>query len=69
MLARWNHPTRGRLSPAAFIGLAEESGLIGRLGSQILELGASHAAALGCPVSVNVSVRQFNRTLTQQVAR
>jgi diguanylate cyclase (GGDEF)-like protein/PAS domain S-box-containing protein len=67
MLARWNHPTRGRLSPAAFIGLAEESGLIGRLGSQILELGASHAAALGARVSVNVSVRQFNRTLTQQV--
>lgn len=68
MLARWNHPTRGRLSPAAFIGLAEESGLIGRLGSQILELGASHAAALGARVSVNVSVRQFNRTLTQQVS-
>jgi diguanylate cyclase (GGDEF)-like protein/PAS domain S-box-containing protein len=68
MLARWNHPTRGRLSPAAFIGLAEESGLIGRLGNQILELGASHAAALGARVSVNVSVRQFNRTLTQQVS-
>ena len=68
VLARWNHPTRGRLSPAAFIGLAEESGLIGRLGHQILELGASHAAALGTRVSVNVSVRQFNRTLTQQVA-
>ena len=68
VLARWNHPTRGRLSPAAFIGLAEESGLIGRLGSQILELGASHAAALDARVSVNVSVRQFNRSLTQQVA-
>jgi diguanylate cyclase (GGDEF)-like protein/PAS domain S-box-containing protein len=68
VLARWNHPTKGRLSPAAFIGLAEQSGLIGRLGHQILELGASHAAALGTRVSVNVSVRQFNRTLTQQVA-
>jgi diguanylate cyclase (GGDEF)-like protein len=68
VLARWNHPTRGRLSPAAFIGLAEQSGLIGRLGHQILELGASHAAALDARVSVNVSVRQFNRTLTQQVA-
>jgi diguanylate cyclase (GGDEF)-like protein/PAS domain S-box-containing protein len=68
MLARWNHPTRGRLSPAAFIGLAEQSGLIGRLGHQILELGASHASALGARVSVNVSVRQFNRALTQQVA-
>jgi diguanylate cyclase (GGDEF)-like protein/PAS domain S-box-containing protein len=68
VLARWNHPTKGRLSPAAFIGLAEQSGLIGRLGHQILELGASHAAALDTRVSVNVSVRQFNRTLTQQVA-
>lgn len=67
-LARWNHPTRGRLAPGAFIDVAEESGLIVRLGAHILEMGALHAAQLGMPVSVNVSVRQFNRTLVQQVS-
>ncbi len=67
-LARWNHPTRGRLQPGAFIDVAEESGLIVRLGAHILELGALHASELGGPVSVNVSVRQFNRTLVQQVS-
>ncbi len=67
-LARWNHPTRGRLSPAAFISVAEESGLIRRLGAQLLALAASHAAELGAPISVNVSVHQFNRTLVNQVA-
>ena len=66
-LARWNHPERGRLAPAAFIQVAEESGLIVRLGAHLLGLGAAHAAELGTAVSVNVSVRQFNRTLVQQV--
>jgi EAL domain-containing protein (putative c-di-GMP-specific phosphodiesterase class I) len=67
-LARWNHPSRGRLSPAEFISVAEESGLIERLGSQLLGQGAAHAAALGTMVSVNVSGRQFNRNLVQRVA-
>ncbi len=67
-LARWNHPTRGRLNPAVFIHVAEESGLIRRLGAQLLALAASHAAELRAPISVNVSVHQFNRTLVHQVA-
>ncbi len=67
-LARWNHPSKGRLQPGAFIDVAEESGLIVRLGAHILEMGALHASQLGVPVSMNVSVRQFNRTLVQQVA-
>ena len=67
-LARWNHPTRGRLQPGAFIDVAEESGLINRLGAHILEMGTLHAEVLDASVSVNVSVRQFNRTLVQQVA-
>ena len=35
-LLRWNHPTRGRIMPDAFIGLAEEIGFIDRLGAWIL---------------------------------
>ncbi len=67
-LARWNHPTRGRLLPATFIDVAEESGLINRLGAYLLALGATYAAQLDVALSVNVSVRQFNRTLVQQVS-
>lgn len=36
-LARWQHPERGRLDAAEFIGLAEDQGLIGPLGRQVAE--------------------------------
>ena len=36
-LVRWNHPTRGRIDPAMFVSIAEESGSIGRLGEFVLE--------------------------------
>ena len=66
-LARWNHPTRGLMSPYSFIEVAEDSGQIVALGSRLLEIGAAHAAALDAPVCVNVSVRQFNRALVAEV--
>jgi EAL domain-containing protein (putative c-di-GMP-specific phosphodiesterase class I) len=60
-LARWRHPQRGWLSPAAFIAAAEATGLIVALGERILE-EACHAAA-GWPdetaVSVNLAARQL----------
>jgi diguanylate cyclase (GGDEF)-like protein len=66
-LIRWNHPTRGLVPPGPFIGFAEETGLIERIGEWALgEACAQFAAwqAAGLPidhVSVNVSPRQFRR--------
>ncbi len=65
-LVRWVHPERGLVSPAQFIPLAEESGLILKLGEIVLEKACGQLAywkALGLPlvpVSINVSARQFN---------
>ncbi|WP_199516315.1 bifunctional diguanylate cyclase/phosphodiesterase [Nucisporomicrobium flavum] len=65
-LLRWQHPERGMVSPATFIPLAEESGLIVELGAWVLRTAVATAAAWhrehprDTPyISVNVSVRQF----------
>ena len=42
-LVRWSHPTRGRIDPAMFVSIAEESGTIGRLGEFVLEQAMSDA--------------------------
>jgi diguanylate cyclase (GGDEF)-like protein/PAS domain S-box-containing protein len=43
-LVRWEHPIRGLVSPADFIGAAEESGIIVELGGWVLEEAAAQAA-------------------------
>jgi EAL domain-containing protein (putative c-di-GMP-specific phosphodiesterase class I) len=64
-LLRWNHPTRGELAPAAFLSLAEESGLIVPIGRWVLRQACRQAhdwnTAGDHPlsVSVNISVRQL----------
>jgi EAL domain-containing protein (putative c-di-GMP-specific phosphodiesterase class I) len=66
-LARWDHPARGAVSPAEFIPLAEETGLIVALGRGLLREACRRAAALqaACPreptltMSVNLSARQL----------
>jgi diguanylate cyclase (GGDEF)-like protein/PAS domain S-box-containing protein len=65
-LLRWNHPTRGMLSPAEFIPIAEETGAIVAIGRHILREACEEAerwpqAPNGPPLtlSVNVSTRQL----------
>lgn len=60
-LLRWHHPTRGMVSPADFIPLAEESGLITVIGKWVIERACETAATWpdNVRISVNVSPRQF----------
>lgn len=64
-LLRWEHPQLGSVSPARFIPIAEEHGLIVEIGEWVLERAARDAVKLSAiahmpvPVSVNVSARQF----------
>jgi diguanylate cyclase (GGDEF)-like protein/PAS domain S-box-containing protein len=61
-LLRWNHPTRGMVSPADFIPLAEETGLIVPLGEWVLKVACAEAVAWPDPikVAVNLSPVQLN---------
>src|SRR3954471_4701992 len=60
-LARWLHPVRGFVSPADFIPLAEESGLIVEMGEWILREACREAASWPVPlqIAVNLSPAQF----------
>lgn len=60
-LLRWNHPELGLISPAEFIPLAEESGLILKLGAWVLNEACACAASWepGYKVAVNLSPVQF----------
>jgi diguanylate cyclase (GGDEF)-like protein len=80
-LVRWEHPERGFVSPADFIPVAEQNGLIVELGAWVLRTACAQAAMwrerLGADaperVSVNVSARQlaepgFARLVAQTLA-
>ena len=67
-LVRWQHPERGMVSPAHFIPLAEETGLILPLGQWVLEtacrqlaIWAAAEATAHLTLAVNVSSRQFRQ--------
>ncbi|MFA5242736.1 MAG: EAL domain-containing protein [Sulfuricella sp.] len=66
-LIRWNHPVLGMVSPADFIPLAEETGLIVPIGEWVIETACRQLKAWqdeGLPdmvLSVNVSARQFQQ--------
>ena len=60
-LARWRHPDRGMISPAEFIPLAEQTGLIVPLGEWVLRTACKEAThwPSDVRVSVNLSACQF----------
>ena len=61
-LVRWTHPVRGAISPDIFIPLAEECGLIGKIGSWVLDTALKEAAHWPdhVRIAVNLSPIQFN---------
>ncbi len=62
-LLRWTHPTRGTISPAQFIPLAEETGAILPLGEWVLREACREAARWALPlgIAVNLSIAQLQQ--------
>jgi len=67
-LVRWNHPSKGRISPNEFIPIAEKSGLIIPLGCWVIEKACATLAAWSekyekpLPrIAINVSAQQFHQ--------
>ena len=70
-LLRWRHPVRGMVSPADFVPVAEETGLIEEIGQWVLRTACAEAATWPAHVriAVNVSPIQFkSETLPLKVA-
>ena len=61
-LVRWNHPEKGLVPPGEFIGLAEQTGLIVKLGEWVLKHACEEAA--GWPEAYNISVNLSPAQLT-----
>lgn len=69
-LIRWHHPERGMIPPLDFIGVAEETGLIGPIGDWVLRRACAEAATWPSDVkiAVNLSPLQFkNKGLLRSV--
>ncbi len=65
-LLRWNHPKLGMISPARFVPVAEEAGLVGAIGEWVLRTACRQIrkwqdAGLSLQIAVNVSARQFQQ--------
>ncbi|PKM31958.1 MAG: diguanylate phosphodiesterase [Gammaproteobacteria bacterium HGW-Gammaproteobacteria-11] len=73
-LLRWQHPQRGAISPAEFIPIADEIGLVGVLGEWVMDRACQQMAAWRAKgyqlprLSINLSARQFAEgSLSEQV--
>jgi len=65
-LLRWVHPKLGRISPARFVPVAEEAGLVGQIGEWVLRTACRQIrewqdTGFALQVAVNVSARQFQQ--------
>ncbi len=74
-LMRLNHPEKGILPPGKIIGIAEETGSIGRIGDRVLEKAISHLVRISqlegtesTYLAVNFSPLQFELTLPHKLA-
>ena len=77
-LVRWAHPQRGLLLPSEFVPVAEETGMISRIGAWVLEAACGqarvwqeqHSSSPPLTVWVNLSAKQFREPeLVNQVAK
>ncbi len=74
VLIRWQHPERGMVSPGQFIPIAEETGLIVRIGRWVMNKAVAQNKAWqdqGLPImklAVNLAAQQFHPALTDEVA-
>jgi diguanylate cyclase (GGDEF)-like protein len=64
-LLRWNHPRHGMISPAEFIPVAEDTGLINQLGEWVLTVACHEASnwADNFRLAINVSPVQFRNPI------
>ncbi len=62
-LLRWNHPIRGRISPAEFVPIAENTGLIKSIGEWVIREACRTAASWPAQltIAVNLSAPQFDK--------
>lgn len=74
-LIRWQHPERGQVLPAEFIGIAEETGLVVDIGAWVIRTACAQAKAWqekgfhDLRLSVNLSARQFaDESLVSSIA-
>jgi len=74
-LLRWNHPQRGFIPPADFIPIAEDTGLIGRIGEWVMQTACAQVKSWQIEgkgqvkIAVNISSRQFyDDSLARDVA-
>ena len=70
-LVRWEHPLHGLVPPGVFIPLAEDSGIIGEIGTWVLRESARWAAQIhpGVYLSVNLSTRQLEDPMIVETVR